>query len=698
MATQQGFTQQLDTPQNDEQDRRGTPPVDNTPIYNDIESAAKATGNVFDSIDKAQNKAIENSASTGVQTYIQDPIVQQLQNHPDVQSLSNVAAGVSQNPDNQASLAIKTQAVSKQLKFMYPGYEAEVDQAVNKAIGATSTQSLIGAALKPQLDQQAFLKAGVDESIRTGQAVIKDDGTVDEHASFMNYQKYQATQASMQATTAAYNQGKIEAERKDNTLQQGFLQSIPSQKTNALTNLVNSPQWQQIKQMPAASQDSAVANLTSQFLANTDLQATKDIAASGMSYAKQNETLNMLKEQDEFFKSNIAPKVTQVETAKNNAEWLKANGVADGAQMSKTAFNLTQALGSSASIFTQEALQGSTVPAKIQTEITAAQGALGTNPLQSKTNAERAIDSSNFMINAANNLNTLAAHVSMGNTQFIGPTVAVNRNLSVNSNQLTPQEDKTSNLLKQNLANLALSQPLDNGNLTGINSSNYTKQDLINNVKEITQPLNVNAIKQSQAKQYNPQLADQTANMTFNAAAKGVSNVRDDIDNAIADDRVTVDRYTGRLIVNPVPFQSPQDMMSKDPGNPNLQLGASNAQQLINDQKQQYLEDSKFVNFHNQAVDAMVKLKTGTPYEGVNDNKLRDLLNQKYHPQLYAPIEDLGGGRGPEGSAKPNVTSGGYSSNAMNHEGESTITAISPSSSPTPIQSPEDNTVPAGGY
>lgn len=662
MADSASFQDNLPDPQNQIRERAGVPAADSSGLFKDIEAAGTDVGDVFSSLKVNQANAVKSATSQayaniaydsmnpGVQN--SDPAFQaasqQIQDHPSLQTLQSTATSVQQGNQSPMALAIQKASVTKELNQQFPGMADVVDAQTRKVTGTTAYQDYAKQVMAPSILAQQQQEQLVKSAIDKGAVVIGKDGTVDTQGSIQALSLQNAAEQKAKNIQQNYENG-VHTQAMYNT-QMGEQVSNNMQDSLARTfqNAINTNEFQQIQALPAGQRSIALSNwydnFSSKFQASTDEQISRfgivtaqgpnqggsagyDVGRTqpGLTLETQKALQDQRKVMLESYKGIIQGGITPMKAVADLAEMAKNNGQLDAWRTHPDILQTVDNLGGLASPIIQGNASGiSPVGTNLLTQLSSAVGTnnSGFGPTKTKYTppSEQWLNNLQFTNQATRNPNTLTAAVMTGDNTKVPVAVNTHRVLATNINSLDAKQDLSFNSVQQNLTGLAL-----NG---GLNTA-----DLRNNIKEIVQPVNINALVQSKAKQLNPDVVQKSIEQTVQVLNKGFISIPQALrGNPIDNKLVAIDPNTGYLQVDKSQIGTQTEL--------NARVGT--APSISETNKSQNLIAN--VNLYNRSMDAYIKLKSDTPYKSVSDTKVRELLNRKYLPELMPDEENLGGG------------------------------------------------------
>lgn len=639
------FTRDLQDPSNKINERAGKPVVDNSGLFKNIEQAGAAIGDVFAGVKENQDQQVRSATTQALYSSI-DPVDSTIQNHPQMQSLASTAAAVQQGNQSPMALAVKKIAVFKDLNNQYPGKADVIDSQIHRISGTTGYQDFVKETLAPREAAAEQRKQLISSSISSGTVVLGKGGQIDENASIQALIQHNASAEKARAYTQNYEQGLHSQEQYNTNMGSELIKNIHTSADRSFTNALNSPEYQQIKTLPEGQQALAKINFfnhwKSTFEASTNEQVARIGGGEGQGPNQTGSagtqapvlTLSTQKaiqdQRDAMMKSYEGIVLDKKNALDVYADLSKQADDAGALNKWQTQPELTQAitnLGPIASAVignTNQAFDVSGITNKVNKVLSLGGPAIkglqinttgipnSTTPAKYVAPDETWMKNLQFTNQVTTNPKALPAAVTGGDSSQVVQTVTVARALATQAKDFTPQQDLSYNIAHQNLTGLALSDLLGGSTVNG--TSIGSTQDLVNNIKEITQPIHIDALLTSQTKAYNPSANTKSINDTVDTINKGLFVLPQSFSGLIANKQLAIDPNTGYLQVDQETYNKANNSLK--PEDSGLGIAVKN------------------VSVYNRAVNAYIKLKDNTPYKGLSDVKIRQILNQKFLPQL----------------------------------------------------------------
>lgn len=639
------FTRTLQDPQNKTSERAGTPAVDNSKLIDNIGNAGQAAGNVFDGLKVNQANQVRSATTQALYASITpqvDATTALIQNHPQVQALANTATSVQQGNSSPMALAIQKVAVTKELNNQFPGYADVVDSQIHRVAGTTGYQDFVKQSMAPAEQAQEQQKQLVDSAISKGTVVLGKGGQIDTQASIQALIQHNASEQRATSIQQNYENGVHSQDMYDRQMGSELVNNIHERMAQTFNNAVNSPEFQQIKAIPdAGTRNVALQNWFNHFQgtfeASTDAQISSLGQASGpnangaagldtgrgLSVPAQKAIQEQRTSIMDSYKKIVLDGVSPMEAVDKLATMAKNQGQLEAWRTHPEILQTVENLGGLAPAIISDNTAVDSTRTSLIGYINASLGGTGQDGLNTGNvkytpPSQKWLDNISFTNKITTNPNTLPAAVSTGDNTKVPVAVNTARQLATNVNNNNPKQDLAYNNVNQNLSGLALS-----GKLNPV--------DLRNNIKELTQPVHINALLQSKAKQYNSDAVDKSINDTVRAINMGLLSIPQALTSAVSNKQLQIDPNTGELQVDSSLFNTQTRLGRGGISSPSLQ-DTTTAQNIVSNAKT-----------YNQAVDAYIKLKANTPYKNIGDSKIRELLNLKYLPSL-APQDEAQGG------------------------------------------------------
>lgn len=609
------FVKELSKPTSQIAERSGVPAsTANAELINSAGKATVATVNVFSSIAEGDKQTALSNFKEELTKEAIDPLMEAY-NSPEMKSLANSAKAQQQGRISSGALAVKSQVLLKQARALRPEISNELDKVANEVLGFAPSQKLVQNALEPEETQKALRKQMLSSSVSNGIAVLKD-GQIDEDATISRFQAHAYNVQRAAQIDREYEEGKKTQQQYDDVQSRNVVSDIHDSLDMNFNNFLNSQTYKDISTMPAERQDAAVQNAFNGFQAQFKIKTDEQLARMKFSPDKLKEVQSQRDSFIQSFGEVIIPKVSNVKEYNDMSQMMKSKAEVKAWQLNPRAMMATVVYGEGATDLVASAL-------KMDTTFQASLLNEAKNVFNNPT--DKALGSMDFLIDVGSDPSALQRARPAEQTVRTTQTIQATRALASKSNSLPPEQDKTFNILHQNLTNTALA--ID---------SNNTK-DIFNAIDEVTSYTNVAALKNSIAKQYNTELVNKSIDNTVGLVEKGLSIMPRIFSEEIANKNLVTVSPSG-ILTMPTPSESLSSYSSDSIAKASIDRDRAKQRKAL-------------VDRYNNMVDTYIQFKDYTPYAGTPDNVIRDKFNAMV----------LGKGGGQSAADAPTATTGGVS-------------------------------------